>query len=85
MAIGVVEVAVVVGYGCAVLLGWIRARTAAQITRERETKRQEIIRSLPLGSRVLDINGAGIMVEVGRQTTPPSQSPTGSEDDLQHS
>lgn len=84
MATGWVEVAVVTaGYGCTVLLGWIRARAAAQISRDRGTRRHELVRALPAGSRVVEFADAGIIVEVGRR--PAAPSPTGSGDELRYS
>ncbi|MFB6642942.1 hypothetical protein ACFCYF_37615 [Streptomyces chartreusis] len=45
--------------------GWLRARV--QVNRDREESRRRYARSLPGGSRILDLGDRGLVIEVGRR------------------
>ncbi|MGW3820489.1 hypothetical protein [Streptomyces sp. NPDC005046] len=43
--------------------GWLKARS--QLGRSREESRREHVRTLPKGSRIIDLGERGIVIEVG--------------------
>ncbi|MCX5327849.1 hypothetical protein [Streptomyces sp. NBC_00140] len=43
--------------------GWLKARV--QLRRSREESRQKHVRTLPTGSRIIDLGERGIIIEVG--------------------
>lgn len=47
------------------VVGWLYMRTSAQVLRDREAARLEMVRCLPPGSRVVDRAGTSLLVEVG--------------------
>jgi hypothetical protein len=74
-AIGVIAAASTgIGAAATVITAWLRARSLRQQAREKS--RREYLRSLPGGSRVVDLGDHGVVIEVG-----PGGSGAGNEGD----
>jgi hypothetical protein len=58
-----------IGAAATVIATWLRARSLRQQAREKS--RRKYLRSLPGGSRVIDLGDHGVVIEVGPRASVP--------------